>query len=145
MSPSTPDTCDGFNVTFMCSSRARDCVHGSCWHMDRVRQMVRRWFSILGPAPRTGWKPAEAPVVPEPKLTKAEREEQIACSQIAALVRQRRADAFWSEFDRRWAGVPARMWVYRDTGGGGWVGPDVDGTGSWGRSVRLWEDREDER
>lgn len=140
-----PDTCDGFNVTHFCSKYSRDCVHGCCWHMDRVRQMVRRWFSLVGPAPRMGlvWK--EPPAVRVPKPTKAEIEENKHCLRIAEIVKARRAEAWRAAFDRRWAGVPDRLWRYRDTGGMSAVGYDVDGYGSWGRHVRQWEDREDER
>ena len=145
MSTAVPDNCDGFNVTFMCSSRDRECVHGSCWHMDRVRQMVRRWFERVGPAPRAGWEFKEPHAVKVPMPTKAEVADAEACGRICGLVLTRRADAWRDAFARRWAGVPLRLWQYRDTGGGSWIGGDVDGTGSWGRVVRVWEDREDER
>lgn len=146
-SATLPDNCDGFNVTHFCSPRSPDCLHGSCWHMDRVRQMVRRWFSRVGPAPRLGWEPKQPTpqAERERKLTKAEREEREQIGRIIGLVIERRAAAWRADFERRWRGVPARLWVYRDTGGGSSSGGDVDGTGSWGRIVRLWEDRDDER
>lgn len=139
----TPRNCDGFNVTFMCSEHLTDCVCGSCWHMDRVRMMVRRWFAPLGPPPRLGWERPEPRI--EPELSKAEQAEFRWLCGFGAKVAERRAAVWLDRFNRRWRGVPARLWKYRDTGGGSWIGGDVDGTGSWGRHVRLWEDREDER
>lgn len=135
-----PETCDGFNVTHFCSAKSRACLTGSCWHMDRVRQMVRRWFAPLGPSPRLGWVPKPPADLPPRKLTKAEVEDYAQCSHVAAIVRSRRAAAWREQFERRWAGVPARLWLYRDTGGGMSITPDEDGTGSWGRTVRIVED-----
>lgn len=138
-----PPTCDGFSVTFMCDVNCRDCRHGSCWHMDRVRMMVRRWFAVLAPEPRMGWQWKEPP--PERELTKAEKADRDDCAAFSKMVMARRADAFWADFDRRWWWVPPRLWRYRDTGGFPHGALDPDATGSWGRIVREWENREDER
>lgn len=148
-----PETCDGFSVTFMCEPRSRDCQHGSCWHMDRVRQMIHKWFTRVGPAPRLGWQPP--PPKPEPRLTKEqrkerEREEKDQHERDMRWEARRmeiRSREFWRRWHERWdwLNVPDRLWRWRDTGGGSSVGDDVDGTGSWGRVVRVWENREDER
>lgn len=139
-----PDNCDGFNVTHFCSSLDHHCLHGSCWHMDRVRQMVRRWFSALGPAPRGGWERPEPKSEREPKLTKAEQADRDDCAAFSKMVMARRADAFMEEHHRRWWWVPPRLWKYRDIGGGPHGPTDPDATGSWGRIVRAWENRADE-
>lgn len=142
-----PPNCDGFSVTFMCDPRARDCQCGSCWHMDRVRRMVRQWFNLLAPPPRMGWEPT--PEKPEPKLTKAQQREAKEQHDRDKRWEKRRAEIrsreFWARFKERWWGVPDRLWHYRDTGGFPHGALDPDATGSWGRIVRQWEDRDDER
>lgn len=144
MTNALPENCDGFNVTHFCSRHSRECVAGCCWHMDRVRMMVRRWFSLVGPPVRLGASlgAIDKPMVlkQERKPTKEETEEANQIDEIAGLVTRRRADAWHAEFERRWRGVPDRLWRYHDTGGGMSVWPDEDGVGSWGRVVRLIED-----
>lgn len=143
-----PETCDGFSVTFMCEPRSRDCQHGSCWHMDRVRLMVRRWFAGVGYVDRTQTLVRREPP-PEPKLTRAQAKAAKEQHKRDAVEHEKlmeiRRREFWRRFHERWWGVPDRLWRYRDTGGFPHGALDPDATGSWGRVVRVWENREDER
>ena len=64
---------------------------------------------------------------------------------LRCLVDKRRADAWRSDFEWRWRGLPRRPLVGLGSGCVRSVFPDEDGYGSWGRCVRLYEDREDPR
>jgi len=143
-----PPTCDGFSVTFMCDVNCRDCRHGSCWHMDRVRMMVRGWFAGVGYVDRTQTIVRREPPAP-PKLTKAQSKEAKEQHERDRRWENRRAEIrsreFWARFKERWWGVPDRLWHYRDTGGFPHGALDPDAIGSWGMIVRQWEDRADER
>lgn len=128
----TPPNCDGFNVTWMCREHDRDCRHGSCWHMDRVRQMVRRWFVDTFSRPASvGWW--ERRPDPEFKPTPKEAEEALQLATVSGIVCARRHFA-------RYGHVPDRRHDW-GTNGIGWSPyPDEDGVGSWGRVVRIVED-----
>lgn len=50
----------GFNVTYLCDQRNRDCRYGSCWHMASLRECIHRWFLRLVPTRVYPWR--EPPV-----------------------------------------------------------------------------------
>ena len=126
------------------------CSYGeSCWHKAYIRHYAHMFGDF--PRPRVGWTPP--PEKPDPPKTKQqiqeEKRENEMLIPIWELVRQRRADEWWAAWERRYRGVPARLMnvpaiCWRGGGGGGSV-VDIDAMGSWGRHVRTWEDRDDER
>lgn len=110
-------------------------MNGSCWHMGVMRMMIDRWFVCVNP---TRVQPEPRPV-PERKRTK----DEIAAAELANEIRRMAWE--WVEemhpIDR--TQTPNRVW------GEGSVGCypaldgyycDRDGTGSWGRIVRAYED-----
>lgn len=137
MNTAVPDNCDGFNVTFMCSSRARDCVHGSCWHMDRVRQMVRMWFLPLVPCRAQTLVERERPE-PVP-MTKAETKKAADDAHTRAIeCRERHSRLYPEAYNTN--GSPRHFPSPWRSGIGYTPFPDEDGVGSWGRVVRIVED-----
>lgn len=141
--PSCEGDSDGFGVTYLCRATNRDCVHGSCWHMDRVRMMVRRWFSTLGPREGSAgyWVRREDPTI---ELTTAQAKERMAAYQEQAT---RCAELHRSRYPQSYDGdgQPRKFKDPWKNGIGYTPFPDVDGVGDWGKHVRQWEDREDER
>lgn len=66
--------------------------------------------------------------------------------EFGAMVSYRRAVVWAGDYASRHSGLPGRMLRPIITNGIGYTPfPDEDGVGGWGRHVRQWEDREDER
>lgn len=142
---------DGNEIVFSdadyCREDSPDCTAKPrrCWHRCIIRQVIRRWLRQPDdPIPQV------ATVADLSRAEYIEREKQWQSDlRWMNRVRLLRSKKFLDELAKKQPPLDDRLWSspinQRWGGKGGTSGPiDIDGTGSWGRHVRQWEDRADE-
>ena len=131
---------NGFMAVKECSTYSPDCVSGACWHMGVFRQMMRRWFDILGPEPR-GCVVEEEPEEWFPSKSSADRRtakerERDCIAKYVSIYGRMPSERTESKFGHCGIGCYPQLDGERN---------DIDGTGSWGHGIRLLEDIDNER
>lgn len=139
-------------LTKDCFHRSPECISGACSHQAEER--LKAWRARPFPPARLGWVPLE--VFSQEvfrKETAASNKEAQRLSIVRDVIREIRKLLSLCEYADWLAGyledtkgLPHRLLIPQPCQGAtGFSGsPDWDGTGSWGRHVRAWEDRGDD-